>query len=339
MPSTYQHTEKSDAKVRAAIAPDRANHLVPLQANDYFPFGMSFSTNPEANNFLYNTKEEQPMPGRWLDYGNRFYDAALGRWHSVDPLAEKYYHASPFAYVENNPIIRIDPDGRDWYRHDETGAVKWREGSNAIDGYSNIGANYTQDIGSGVSITYSQNEVTSITTTVLNDNQFVSMFNSDGSRRTNADGTYVNCYQAASETLSNAGVQTAGRATEVLMTGATTQGTAGPTTANAATGVSVINSAIDAGNPIVVGVDYRSGSLNHDGMTDHFIVISGRTETLNNGAVTSTSYHFFDNRTRHQNIGTQAGNTLNLNNSRLTGTYEQGRTIHNYTVTTVRRNR
>ena len=74
-------------------------------------------------------------------------------------------------------------------------------------------------------------------------------------------------------------------------------------------------------------------------MADHFIVVSGRTETLKNGTVTSTSYNFFDNRTRHQNIGTQVGNTLNLNNNRLTGTYEQGRTAHNYTVTTVRRNR
>ncbi len=34
----------------------------------------------------------------------------------IDPLAEKYYHASPFAYVENNPIIGIDPDGRGCYQ-------------------------------------------------------------------------------------------------------------------------------------------------------------------------------------------------------------------------------
>jgi RHS repeat-associated protein len=102
------------------------------QSNDYYPFGMAYTKNAadseeesfaRENKYKYNGKEEQPMPGKWLDYGARFYDAQLGRWHSVDPLAEKYYPISPYTYVANNPILRIDPDGRDIWEVNDQGKI------------------------------------------------------------------------------------------------------------------------------------------------------------------------------------------------------------------------
>jgi hypothetical protein len=47
------------------------------------------------------------------DYGARW----KPDWYftTVDPLAEKYYSISPYAYCANNPINRIDPDGMDHY--------------------------------------------------------------------------------------------------------------------------------------------------------------------------------------------------------------------------------
>jgi len=37
----------------------------------------------------------------------------------MDPLVEKYYLISPYAYCHNNPVNRIDPDGMaDYFGHD-----------------------------------------------------------------------------------------------------------------------------------------------------------------------------------------------------------------------------
>ncbi len=43
----------------------------------------------------------------------------VSRFLSIDPLAEKYYSISPYAYCLNNPLMYIDPDGKDVYRYDD----------------------------------------------------------------------------------------------------------------------------------------------------------------------------------------------------------------------------
>ncbi|WP_304487932.1 RHS repeat-associated core domain-containing protein, partial [Dysgonomonas sp. Marseille-P4677] len=62
--------------------------------------------------YKYNGKELDDMHQLNLyDYSARYYESAVGRFTSVDPLAEKYYSISPYAYVANNPINAIDPRG------------------------------------------------------------------------------------------------------------------------------------------------------------------------------------------------------------------------------------
>jgi len=43
----------------------------------------------------------------------RRYDPALGRFLGVDPHDFNYPHLSPYVYAANNPLIYVDPDGRD----------------------------------------------------------------------------------------------------------------------------------------------------------------------------------------------------------------------------------
>lgn len=63
-----------------------------------------------SNRLKYNSKERVEETGLY-DYGARWYDPATARWGQVDPLADIYTSISAYAYVANNPLIFIDPDG------------------------------------------------------------------------------------------------------------------------------------------------------------------------------------------------------------------------------------
>jgi RHS repeat-associated protein len=90
-----------------------------VTANDYYPGGMlmpgrRYSASSSKYRFGFNGKEndnEVKGEGNSLDFGARVYDPRLGRWMSVDALANKYPAVSPFAFALNTPIMAKDPDG------------------------------------------------------------------------------------------------------------------------------------------------------------------------------------------------------------------------------------
>ena len=97
-----------------------------VQTTHYYPFGMAFSEGTVQEQgkqpYKYNGKELDAMHGlNMYDYHARQMDPAIGRFTMVDPLAEKKTWISPYVYCSNNPINRIDPDGRDDYRLDRDG--------------------------------------------------------------------------------------------------------------------------------------------------------------------------------------------------------------------------
>jgi len=88
------------------------NQAVIVQTASYYPFGLAIqglSSYLDANPYLYNGKElHTEVDLDWLDLGFRFYDPVIGRFPSLDPLADKFYWVSPYNYAENSPIANID---------------------------------------------------------------------------------------------------------------------------------------------------------------------------------------------------------------------------------------
>ena len=112
------------------------------QNTNYYPYGgmTSISTGQGEQQFKYNGKEYDPMHGlNEYDYGARQYDPAIGKFTTMDPLCEKYYHISPYAYCGGNPVNAVDPDGKDWYQNNQTSYYTWYDGDGAREGFTYIG--------------------------------------------------------------------------------------------------------------------------------------------------------------------------------------------------------
>ena len=61
------------------------------------------------------------------DFSARCLQTSLGRFTTIDPLAEKYPSVSPYAYCNGNPVNFVDPDGMDWLKNMETWQYEWRD--------------------------------------------------------------------------------------------------------------------------------------------------------------------------------------------------------------------
>ena len=125
------------------------------EVNHYYPFGLLFgeSINPDTQRFKYNGKELDMMHGLHMyDYGARQYDPLLCRFTTMDPMCEKYYHLSPYAYCANNPVNYVDPTGKDikiWNTEDNsyfTYSIGMKYNGN--DNFTNKIVSYLNSIGS-----------------------------------------------------------------------------------------------------------------------------------------------------------------------------------------------
>jgi RHS repeat-associated protein len=122
------------------------NVLKVLEENHYYPFGLkhqNYNTGrrqlgkkeeilagnltlmpafvlpteekPMVYKYKYNGKEWQDELGlNVYDFHARNYMPDIGRTSTQDPHAENYYNLSSYSFLNNNPLLFVDPDGKDF---------------------------------------------------------------------------------------------------------------------------------------------------------------------------------------------------------------------------------
>ena len=124
-PELFQYYYHSDHLGSSSLITNLDGDVV--QHVEYVPFGEVFIE--ERNNtwntpYLFNAKELDEETGLYY-YGARYYDPKTSIWLSVDPMQEKYPNISTYLYCANNPVNRIDPDGRDDYKLNRNGEIEF----------------------------------------------------------------------------------------------------------------------------------------------------------------------------------------------------------------------
>jgi RHS repeat-associated protein len=313
---------------------------------NYYPFGKQWedpNLMANTNRYTFSGKEKQTVKDLgWLDFTARMYaNSEVPMFTTQDPLSEKYYSLSPYMYCAGNPVNRIDPDGMsyDWYEATEqnnnnTRSVFWKEGNTLtinIDGveYRNIGANFSYREGN-TTYSFEQNEVVSLEEHVLDSENW----------QTSQTTPKIQCFDATEGMIETSGATVLrGGAVNGIVTGEESGNPYTVTsTGNTNAAVSYIDSQIDQGRSVAVGVDYKQGSPNNDNITDHWVAISARVTNVRTGA---TSYRFYDPGTSHSTKGTHSSNIFSLQNGMLKGTtyYKKDSSNPNYIVTQVRKNK
>lgn len=95
-----------------------------LQQSHYYAFGLQMPTLSELrqgaeSKIGFGGKELNDEHGLlWLNFGKRFYDPQLGRWHTMDAAEQ---HHSPYVYASNRPVVAADFTGGIDVEFDERG--------------------------------------------------------------------------------------------------------------------------------------------------------------------------------------------------------------------------
>ena len=128
------------AAVSESAVTEPAEVTESLEATVALTGSATVATAPTSSNrWLFSGKESQSFLSAsipLLDFGARMYDPLTARWTAQDPLAEKYYAVSPYAYCSANPVNIVDPNGLAWkplYYNGEYVGYEWISNDDAYE--------------------------------------------------------------------------------------------------------------------------------------------------------------------------------------------------------------
>jgi RHS repeat-associated protein len=113
-----------------------------VQQTQYYASGVPMQSNTlSVQPYLYNSKELVTAHElNEYDSKARMYYATIMRTTTMDPLCEKYYHISPYAWCGNNPIQHVDANGCYFYDFDN-GVYRSSYGNHDVVEWSEVQAN------------------------------------------------------------------------------------------------------------------------------------------------------------------------------------------------------
>lgn len=87
-----------------------------IESQDYYPFGLTYNSYQREssleNRWKFQGQEHIDDLGlNWDAFKWRNHQPDIGRFFGIDPLSEKYYHNSPYAFSENHVTTHVELEG------------------------------------------------------------------------------------------------------------------------------------------------------------------------------------------------------------------------------------
>ena len=134
----FYHVKDLLGNIRETYIHPEAGYKECMERTQYYPSGLPwverYSNSEGTHPWKYNGKVFIEMHGLdEYDSKARWYYPAICRTTTMDPLAEKYYPTSPYAWCGNNPVKNVDLDGMDVWELDANGEMTHHREYNQCD--------------------------------------------------------------------------------------------------------------------------------------------------------------------------------------------------------------